>query len=63
VLPDEDQQEPTSLASEAIIHLLKTTGTLIYIALLHGLPAIFQAAAFNLHTGVCCTANGLNNHT
>jgi hypothetical protein len=62
MLPDEDQQDPSSSASEVIIHLMKTTGTLVYLALLHGLPAIFQASTQNVLTGVCWTANGLNNH-
>lgn len=38
-------------ADDVILHMLKTTGVLAYVALLHGCPAIFEAAALNNLTG------------
>jgi hypothetical protein len=38
-------------ASDIILHMLKNTGSIVYVALLHGLPAIFDAATKNVLTG------------
>lgn len=40
-------------AFDVIVHLLRTTGSLAYVALLHGSPGIFEAAARNVLTGRC----------
>lgn len=38
-------------ASDLILQMLKNTGSMAYVALLHGLPAIFDAATKNVLTG------------
>jgi hypothetical protein len=48
-------------AIDVILYLLQTTGILAHVALLHGCPAIFEAASLNILTGrlLCCAARVL----
>lgn len=51
-------QQGSPPALNQIVHMLKTTGTLTFLALLHGMPAIFDAAHKNVLTGgPCCHAS------
>lgn len=55
-----DPEPPT--AYDVIVHLLTTTGRLMYVALLHGYESLFAASARNLRTGVCEFAGRAANH-
>ena len=55
-------QQGSRPALNQIVHMLKTTGTLTFLALLHGMPAIFDAAHKNVLTGGWCCEHTSSQH-